>query len=442
MFLISSALAAGFTVPGTGVEGLGRGGANIAGVDDLSAQNVNPAALTRVEDAAMLQLGATESRVFFDRADEDQVFEPVRDTAGPLTSPNLAYGRAVGPVHVAIGAWTPYGPRFSFDGDGAQRFTLTDMTVLSGKVGPSLAWEPMKGLSIGGGGQWTFVQVEQGLVAHLAPLSFQPDDNPDYDIETTIVASDFNEFTWNVGVLFDRDRFAVGASYAPRIVYEARGSMTSDLSTNVYYTGEGPLGKLVENPVAVDEDVAITVVLPPTARLGVVFRPSDRSEIELASTWERWSVMPALSVTDLDLVVETTLEEDAVITAPVTLPMQMKDAWAVHLGGHLDVSDRLTTRAGVFGETAAIAPEYRSVMVPDGNKLGYGLGASIGLGQSLELDLGWQHGIVPRTTTDDSWVTQVQLDPQTGDVGVGKLVGDGELGAHHMVLGVGLDWAR
>lgn len=437
--LLSTAHAAGFTVPTSGVEGMGRGGAWVVGVDDLTAQGVNPAALSRVDHAVLIQLAATDARVRFDRDDEDVVFDEVRDEAGPLTSPNVAWGRRVGPVTVAFGAWTPYGPRLAFDSTGAQRFTLTDMTVLSGKVGPSVAWEPIEGLSLGAGGAWTFVHVDQELVAHLAPLSFQPDDNPDYDVVTRITASDFRELTWNAGFLFDRDRWAVGGSYAPRITYEPTGSMTSDFTRNTYYTGEGPLGKVIAEPSATDPDVALTVVLPPTARLGVLVRPKPELEIELDVTWERWGVMPALEVTELDLVVATTLQEDPVITEPVTLPMDMQDAWAVHLGGESQLTDRWAARVGVFGETAAVTPDYQSVMVPDGNKLGYGLGASLQTGD-VQVDVGWQHALQRPREIDGSWVTQVQIDPQSGDVGVGKLVGDGRLTNQTMVLGVGIDW--
>ncbi|MCP4920843.1 MAG: hypothetical protein GY913_28450 [Proteobacteria bacterium] len=437
---VTGALAAGFTVPTSGVVGIGRGGAWVAGVDDLTAQGINPAALSRIDHDVMLQLAATDARVTFDRADEgSDVFAPVSDTAGPLTSPNVAWGKRFGPVTVAVGAWTPYGPRLAFDTNGPQRFTLTEMTVLSGKAGPSIAWQATDTLSLGAGGAWTFVHVDQELVAHLAPLSFQPDDNPDYDVVTRITASDFRELTWNAGLLWDTGRFAVGASYLPRITYEPTGSMTSDFSRNIYATDDSPFGKVIANDTATDPDVAMTVVLPPTARLGVLFRPSATVEVEANVVWERWGVMPPLSVTELDLVVETTLPEDPVITEPVTLPMDTKDAWSVHLGGAWQVADDWEARAGVFGETSAVTPEYRSVMLPDGNKLGYGLGASRHR-DGLSIDVGWQHAITPKTERDDSWVTQVQIDPQTGEVGIGKLVGDGDLGGHTFVLGAGFTW--
>lgn len=442
MWLVSTTLAAGFYSSEGGVKATGRAGAYTAGVDDLSAQTWNVAALTRVNPSVGLQLAGVHQQVVFDRLDEtDLLFESVRNAAPPMPIP--AVGIVFAPrerLRVAVGAYSPYAPRFAFPGDGPQRFTLVDSLILSANVGPSVAWR-FEHLSVGAGLAWTFVSVQQSLVSHVAPLQFQAEDDPAYDVTTTLDLVDPFELTWNAGLLYDRDRLAIGASYTPQVRFEPTGSLHTDFSRNTYYVGDGPLGKIISAETSVDEDVAMDVVLPRIARIGVLVRPSDRLELEADVVWQQWSSMPALEVREVDLVIETEQAEDVVMNGNVALPGEMQDSFALRLGGEVAANERIDLRAGVQIERSAVASEYRSVFFPDGNELGYGLGGSIALGRGVGVDLGWAQSFLPKHDIDTSWVYQVQIDPNTGEVGTGKRVGAGSLRSTTSTLGLGLSWS-
>jgi long-chain fatty acid transport protein len=441
--LALQAQAAGFLTSEGGVLATGRGNAYVAGADDLSAQGWNPAALTRLDSSVQLQLAGVHQRVAFDRLDEtDLSFPEVRNGAPPMLVPGLAGATSFGrsDMTLAFGFYSPYAPLWSYPADGPQRFTSVDSTVLSGNVGPSLAWRFADRLSVGLGAAWTFLSIQQTLVSHVSPLSFSATDDPSYDVSTSISAQDLLEFTWNAGLLYEdpRDRFALGAGYTPAVHFEPRGSMGVDFSNNTYYLGDGNFGKVITVAQAEDGDVGLEVALPHQVRVGALVRPRESWEIELDLVWQGWSILDGLVVDDLALDIETELPEDVTVTGTVGLPLELQDAWSARLGTEAALGERFEGRAGVFFESSAASRENRSVLMPDGNKLGYGLGASFQARPRLALDLGWSQSFVPRHEIETTWVYQVQIDPQSGQVGAGKPVGKGSLAVMNSALALGL----
>jgi long-chain fatty acid transport protein len=453
LFAPSLAQAAGYYVTGVGVRGMGRAAANVVGADDMSAQYYNPAALTRVDNMAQLQLAGVHQAVYFARADDlisgggTLSFDPVKNAAPPMPIPSLGLATGFGDpdLTVALGVYTPYAPLLDFPGDGAQRFSLVESTVLSGNVGPTVAYRFADRLSVGVGVAYTFLQVDQTLVAHMVPESgFEATDDPDYDIVTAISAQDPFAITWNAGLLYEPPdgRWAAALAFVPPVTFDATGSLSSDLSKNAYFTGESPMGKLILVESATDDDVSLSVTMPMMLKAGGLLRIGDDKELELDVVWQRWSDLGQLRVTDMDLEIELDLDENAFVEGDIALPTVFQDAWSVRLGGEHRVRDRLTGRLGVMVETSAVDPTYQAVMMPDGLKFGYGLGATFDLvPEALALDLGFFQSIVPKHEIDRTLVRQVAIDPLTGFVHEGKDVGKGTFGVTNTVFGLGLAWS-
>ncbi|MGC6516111.1 MAG: OmpP1/FadL family transporter [Myxococcota bacterium] len=448
MVLPSVASAGGFYAGDGGVRATGRAGAFVAGANDLSAMSYNPAALSRVGNQLTFGLAGVHQAVWFQRDDEpfnDLTFDPVRNQAPPLPIPSIAGSLDFGveDLTVAFGVYTPYSPSWSYDPNGAQRFASTETLVLAGNVGPSVSYRFADRLSVGAGVAWTFMSVDQTLVAHVAPLSFPAEDDPAYDVTTRVQVFDWARVTGNVGLMYETvdKRVAVGASYVPQIRYRPRGSLTADFSKNTYYTGESGFGQVIAEPSAADDDVVLNIVLPHTVRLGVLVRPAPHWELELDLVWENWASMPPLEVTDLQLTIPTTLAEDAVVNEAVALPLKMQDAYSVRLGAEGAISDRTRLRGGLAFESSSLAPDQRSVLLPDGHKLTWALGASVeAVPKTLTLDFAYSQSLIFPASTSPSGVFQVQIDPQTGAVGTGKAVGNGQLGALTSIVGLGLNW--
>ncbi len=451
LLLPGVAQAAGYYVTGVGVRGMGRAAALTVGADDLSAQYYNPAALTRIRSAVGLQLVGVHQSVYFDREDEAQTgggtleFEAVRNSAPPMPIPALGAATSFGleDFTLAVGVYTPYAPLLSFPEDGAQRFSLSESSVLSGNVGPSAAYRFFDQLSVGVGVAYTFLQVEQSLSAHMAPRTVAATDDLEYDIRTSISATDPFAITWNAGVLWDppSSPFAVGLAFVPAVHYNATGSLKADFSENAYYTGESGMGQIILVESVTDDSVTLDITMPMILRAGGLLRIGDDKEIELDVAWQRWSGLGQLTMSDIDLEIELSTAENATVSDDIVLPTSFKDAFSVRLGGQYLVSKRFTGRLGLMFETSAVDSSYEAVMMPDGLKFGYGLGGTVHLvPDKLALDLGLCQSFVPRHEIDRSLVFQVAIDPLTGEVYNGKQVGNGVFGVTSTLFGLGLTW--
>jgi long-subunit fatty acid transport protein len=424
----------------------------VVGVSDLSAQYYNPAALVQVPSMLDLQGAGVFQTVHFDREDELQadggteVFDAVENEAPIMPIPALGVSSHFGnpDLAVALGVYTPYAPLLSFPADGPQRFSLVESTVLSGNVGPSAAYRVLPWLTVGAGVAWTFLQVDQSLVAHMEPRGFAATDDPDFDIATTVAARDPFAFTWNLGLLLGSatSEFQGGLAFVPPVHFAARGSLGVDFSQNTYYFGGTEMGQLIAQARATDGDVLLDVHMPLLLRGGGLWRPTDRSEVELDLEWQRWSGLGQLTLSDVDLLIDIKdSDEDVTVDDDIVLPTTLRDAVSVRLGAESALRPRLIGRAGLFFETSAVDGSYRSVMMPDGPKLGYGLGGSVAvLPDRLALDLGISQAFVFPHTLDRSLVFQVAIDPLTGEVYGGKQVGNGRFSATTRLFALGLTW--
>jgi long-chain fatty acid transport protein len=438
-----NAEAAGYYFTGVGVRGLGRAGVGVVGSDDLSAQYYNPAALSNIQRPRLnVQLAGVHQLVSFDRTDEaDLTHDGVSNSAAPLPIPHLGYARPLSDrLTLAVGFTSPYAPQLTYPDDGAQRFTLASSLILSGKAGASLAWKVNEKLSVGLGGAWTFLQLDQRIVSHVNPAQFQATDDPSYDVMTRIQAQDMAKITGDIGILYDQGAWAVGASFVPPVAFQASGSLSADFSDNIYYTGEGNLGQVITNPSASDSDVSLGLTLPPVARLGGLWRPGDDVFIELDVVWQGWSTVQLVTLTDLQMEIETNLGEPSRVEDDVIIPLSMRDAFSVHLAAEGTLRPGLRARGGLFYESSAADIGYASVLLPEGWKIGYGLGASTKLRPGLWLDFGLGQSFAPPTEIISSQIFQIQIDPLTGEVSRGKVVGLGKLWSLGSIAGIGLNW--
>ena len=105
------------------------------------------------------------------------------------------------------------------------------------------------------------------------------------------------------------------------------------------------------------------------------------------------------------------------------------------------MSDRVRLRGGTFFETAAVALDDESVFLPDAMKFGYGLGGTFGLFSTLELDVGWMQAFALEHEVDSSDSYQIQIDPASGIIAAGKIVGNGTYASTWTLFGAGVNWA-
>jgi len=460
--LLSTAQASTYYMSDVGVRSFSRAGAFVAGVNDLTAFWYNPAALTRLKGGhAMVDLAGAGQSVYFDRADvegggldgADVVNEPIENNAPAYLIPHLGVSYDFGLEHttVGLGFFPPYAPDYQYPDEGAQRYTLTDSVVIHTYTGPGVAHEFFDWVSVGGTVSWNLLYLEQELDVGLIPEGSSVED-PQYDVAFSLDAMQRFKLAWNAGVLVEppSERWAVGAMVHPPIVFdELAGTMTADFSGNYYY--EDDTFGVIADETAVDDHVRTTVTMPLILKSGALVRPTDRLEIEASFVWEGWSSIQEVTVTEVDMdvplrsseerpVIDLLGIEDIQVEDDIVLETNYVDSWSLRLGGSFVASDRLIVHAGGLYETSGIRQSHLDVSLVDGDKWGYGAVGSVSLPANLTLDAGLSQSFRGERTITNSQVTSINVDPLTGEVYDGPVVGNGVLRSSMTLWGAGLTW--
>lgn len=461
MLLILSglALAGGYTLVDSGVRAQGRAGAFVAGANDVSAQWYNPAALRNVARPSLSMDGwLTQQTAWFEREDIPGVnpFSEAVSEAPPVFEPSGGYVTRLGGLHpsldrlsVAVGLMVPTGSDYLWPADGPQRYALISAQIRQIYAGPSVAWEVAPWLAVGASLQYTFLKVDQSLAATLCEEGGEScgSDSPIDDVRLDVSALDPGKVTWNAGVLLQPvEPLKIGLSVQPGVDFAAKGSTTSTLDPN-----NGLFDGVLTGSTFSDEEATVRVSLPWTARAGVEVAPSDRLRVELDGVWTGWSATEDLRVTDVDLELTTTETgpmhgESITVTDDVSLATGFVDTWSLRLGAEFDAHALLTVRAGVYGETGATPDGFANPGVPDADKFGGSLGASVRVGPHLTLDAsGLLTAFADRAVTDSTYAqTALFIDYNHGfatRVGSGREVGNGTYGGTAWVAGLGASWA-
>lgn len=464
--ILSQAHASSYYFLDSNARGIGRGGANIIGADDLSAQYYNPAALMNITRPELnLNVWTVGQYINFDRADDygpdgtqgtdddsQGVFQPVENEAAWIIEPTLGFAtplRGLSPAlkgtTLAIGMYLPTSPNMAYDPYGAQRYSLISSGVKQIYAGPSVA-QKIGPVTIGAGLQYTFLQVDESLAAVATidgtPTATEGSDNPTNDINIDVSTIDPFALSWNAGIIVTPVPWLqFGGSVQPAIHYEAPGSLTTTFNSQHIF-----LSALAEDTYT-DDDVTLVLTMPWIVRGGVQVIPSDKARIELSGTWTQWSKLSDLTITDVDLTLthkegQPLLPVDLTVTDDIVQKTGFQDAVSLRLGGDYKINDIVTVRAGANYESSAIPTSWQGSSIVDGNKFGFGLGGTVTIAKRVSLDASFGEQFLPTREITDSEVTQVVVaagltDPYPTTVGTGKVIGNGTLKSHVTYAGVG-----
>ena len=459
---VTVAQASTYYVSDVGVRSFARAGAFVAGVNDLTAFWYNPAALTRLKGGhAMVDLAGVGQSVYFDREDvegggldgADVVNEPIENAAPMYLIPHLgvSYDFGMEDTVVGLGFFPPYAPDYQYPEDGAQRYTLTDGVVIHTYTGPGVAHEFFDWISVGATVSWNLLYIEQDVTVGLVPEGSDVED-PQYDVDFHLDAMQTFKLAWNAGVLVEPPSglWAIGAMVHPPIHFKGlEGQMTADFSGNYYFEDE-TFG-VIADETALDDYVRTSATMPLIIKAGALVRPQDNLEIEASFVWQGWSSIQEVTVTDVDMlvpivsaeekpVIDLLQLEDIEVTDDIVLETHYQDAWSVRLGGSFGATDRLTLHAGGLYEKSGIPPKYLSVSLVDGDKVGYGAGASVHLPRGFTLDAAMSQSFLGEIEITNSDVTSINVDPLEGNVYDGPVVGNGLMRSTITLIGGGVTW--
>jgi long-chain fatty acid transport protein len=472
----SAASAAGLYFSDRGVRPVGRGGAFVAGADDLGAIWYNPAGLAYAGNAALVDASWLRFRSTYQRrslvrdpATGDEAiqgtnyFPEVEGSSPILPIPTLAVSNNFNneQFNLAFGILAPYSALTSYpEGDipfrgrnvpPPQRYSLItlDGSALA-VIGLYGSYKPSPRFSLGAGLQMLTGTFASRLAFNACPpdrfLCAQED--PAWDAYTQLTVGPIFAPSANVG-------FIGIAHDAPGAEVRIGGSfqlpywINSSAKTQIRL----PTAAMFRDAYIEGDEARVSFRLPAIARLGVETRLGEKKQtrLELAVFYEAWSMHDKITITPAG----DGIRMRGVVGLPdpyevgeLAQARGFRDTFSIHAGmehGFEAGGYPMAVRLGSSYERSAVPPEYLSVLTVDLDKVQVAAGSSLWVGEkkNVRLDalIGYTFGFATDVDPRAAKITKVKVvranDPAEQDQ---TKINGGRYTAGAMVLGVGMNW--
>jgi long-chain fatty acid transport protein len=460
----NEAHAAGLYFSDRGVRPLGRGGAFVAGADDLGAIWYNPAGLvdapsSLLVDAAWLHYTSDVARQSLVTSSTGttfvQSFPQVSGSTPVLPIPTIAASYRFGrekQFAVAAGIFAPMTAVTSYPAtitgaDGTQVAAPTRYSLISldGStlvvLGGWLAYKPIPELRVGVG-----VEMLTGTFKSTDVFSACPQDNlvcagedPSYDALAQLKVGPIFAPSVNGGVTYVPAKFVrVGVSAQAPFWVSAPATIDVRLPTAVVFDNASQQGNQAH----------VSFQLPAILRIGVEVRPLGDAHdlrVELAYVREFWSSHQSIDITPQNIaLLGITGFPSPFSVSGISIPRGGQDANSIRLGGELEIpigEYKLQQRLGVAYETSGIQEAYVSPLTIDSSKVLVSVGGGLKIGTHWRLDAVLAHVFANDVTVTPQEAAVPRVNPVKGNPTATAAVNGGTYSARGDVLGVGVEYA-
>jgi len=449
------ARASGLYFSERGVRPLARGGAFVAGADDIGSIWYNPAGLADtgtsiLVDLAWLNYSASFTRETNVRTESPAVatykYPSVDGSTPVLPIPTIGGSYAFGAKKewtFAGAAFAPYTALVSWPDSvngmpSPSRYSLISLegSALIG-IGGFLAYKPIPQLRFGLGLDAVAGTFASRMVFSAAPadrLLAAPEDQQ-YDTLSQL----------KVGPIF-APSVAMGSTIVPAkwVRLGIAGHLPYWISAPGHVTVRLPTAPEFDNASQQGDSTHVWFRLPPTFRLGVEVRPIDRLRIELAYSVEFWSMHDTIDVQPTNLaLLNVTGFPSPFPVSKITIPRNFKDAHSFRLGGeyhHPMNGWAMNFRLGFNFDPSAIPKAYLSPLTVDLDKLTIAGGIGIDVGAHWRLDAVYARVIGFDTHVDPAIAAIPRVNPVHGNPTPIDAVNGGSYSASANVLGIGMQY--
>ncbi|MEQ1525964.1 MAG: outer membrane protein transport protein [Gallionella sp.] len=392
-----SAAASGFALIEQSASGLGNayaGGA--ASAEDASTVFFNPAGMSRLGGKQVVVAGhlITPSAKFSDNGSTAAALQPSvggtgGDAGGMAFVPNAYYAMELNPkTRIGLGINAPFGLQTEYDSNWMGRFQAIKSKIETVNLNPSVSYQATDALSLGAGLNYQHIKGELTSAVNYSAAAFAVGGagalaavgGPGVEGVVTISGSD-SAWGYNLGALMQlNDRTRIGAAYRSTIKYTLTGT--------VAFTGVP--AALAAQPTVQNGDVILPISMPDSFSVSGVHKLSDSYEVMADATWTGWSVFEQLKI-------------DRTSGANVqTVQEKWKDTWRVSAGASHHYNEKLTVRAGVAFDQAAVSDTYRTARIPDNDRTWLSLGGQYKMSTASVIDFGYAHLFVKDSTIADN----------------------------------------
>ncbi|MBL0576747.1 outer membrane protein transport protein [Aeromonas caviae] len=357
--------AAAFQLNEHSASGLGRAYAGEAAIaDNAAVLSRNPAAMTTFDKMALsvsgtyikpdvdvagdIYAGPTKLAPSSESDIAPDAFVPATYFIQPLND-QWAWG---------IGLFSNYGLSTEYSKTFAAGAGAGDTELLTFNINPNIAYRINSSFSVGAGINAVYAAAELNRYAGALSAAI-PGANS--DTRLAHLKGDTWGFGWNVGTLYEiNENNRLALTYRSQV----------DLSFDGDFQGATSGNRVVDGNLKLD--------LPAQAEFAGYHRLNQQFAVHYSMNWTDWSAFQELKATSSNCAGGVCLQKDE----------KFKDSARYALGGTWYVNPSWEARIGFAYDNSPIEPEYRSLSIPDSDRIWYSAGATYHINPDMSLDFG------------------------------------------------------
>jgi long-chain fatty acid transport protein len=448
------ARAAGLYFSDRGVRPMGRGGAFVAGADDLGAIWYNPAGIADAGTSVLIDFGYLHFTDSYTRQLQipdaegtvQNVTSPTVTGSAPfLPIPTIAWSLKLdkeGRFTIAGGFLAPQVALASYPSTvGGQpspsRYSLGSYDgSLLGMIGGWVAWKPFEQLRLGVGILGLVGQFQTNVTFSTCP-AFNlvcALEQPDFDANSQIKVGPIVAPTANGGVIWvPFPSVRIGASGQLPMVISAPAQLQIQLPSNEVFDTAHVNGS----------NAHVTFTLPAIARIGVEVRPIPALRVEAAYVREFWGEQKSIVAQPEGITITGVTGLPPSIGVPtITFPRDFQDTSSFRLGGEYSFGFKGTVvdaRAGVAYEESAVPVPYVSLLSLDMSKVTTSIGAGVHFAKHWRVDVLYAHLFCSTVYVSPSVAQIPHINPLNGNAPL-EPVNGGTYTAEADLIGLGTNY--
>ncbi|TNH84756.1 outer membrane protein transport protein [Aeromonas sobria] len=302
-----------------------------------------------------------------------------------------------------IGLFSNYGLSTEYDKSFAASAGAGDTSLITLNINPNIAYRINEQFSIGAGINAVYGSAELNRYAGvLAPALSRPTSQGgtgiphSADKNISSLKGDTWGFGWNVGTLYE-----VNENHRFALTYRSQ----VDLSFDGDFNGTRSGYKTVDGNLKLD--------LPAQAEFAGYHRLNQQFAVHYSVNWTDWSAFEELKATSSQCKDGICLQKDE----------KFKDSTRYAIGGTWYINPAWEARLGFAYDKTPIEAEYRSLSIPDSDRIWYSAGTTYHFNPDMSLDFGLTYIDGKKVDVDEGLVTHGPASP-TNPHWVGTSHGD------------------
>ncbi|AYV37259.1 outer membrane protein transport protein [Aeromonas veronii] len=362
--------AAAFQLNEHSASGLGRAYAGEAAIaDNASVLARNPAAMTTFDKMAVsvsgtyikpdvdvdgaVYAGANKMAPASESGIAPAAFVPASYFIQPLND-QWAWG---------IGIFSNYGLSTEYSKTFPAGAGAGDTELMTFNINPNIAYRINEHFSVGAGINAVYGAAELNRYAGLlGPLNPPSQGGPlATDTRLAHLKGDTWGFGWNVGTLYE-----VNENHRFALTYRSQVDMSFD----------GDFQGLTSGNRTVDGNLKLD--LPAQAEFAGYHRLSPQFAVHYSVNWTDWSAFQELKATSSQCAGGVCLQKDE----------KFKDSTRYSIGGTWYINPAWEARMGFAYDNTPIEADYRSLSIPDSDRIWYSAGATYHINTDMSVDFG------------------------------------------------------